>query len=139
MLIGVSDSPDTGFFYSVSSLLELMEQYGAQGRRVYIIMRWTFDVIWPLVYTTFFVVTISYLVINPSYSKYWLIAPILGVVFDFLENILLTIHMAVYPQELTILLYITPFMTLIKWIGIVLTFGIQVYLLILLLLKKRHS
>lgn len=138
-LIGVSEAPDTAFFYSVDSLIELMRQYGEDGRRIYIIMRWTFDVAWPIVYTGFFVTTVSYLCNKLSVTGKWIFIPLLGVLFDILENTFITIHMAVFPTELSFLLAITPYMTLFKWIFIGGSLVVQLVLLILLLTNKRHS
>lgn len=43
--IGVSESPDQSFTYSGAQLYELAKSYGEAGRRTYIKLRWTFDLI----------------------------------------------------------------------------------------------
>lgn len=54
--IGQSESPDQSFLYSGSQLYDLAESYGEGGRKTYILLRWTFDLVWPVVYTLFLVV-----------------------------------------------------------------------------------
>ncbi|NBD35726.1 MAG: hypothetical protein GVY30_06970, partial [Chloroflexi bacterium] len=50
---GEAGSPDTSLFYAPDELYRLAEAYGPSGRAAYIRARFTFDVIWPLVYTAF--------------------------------------------------------------------------------------
>ncbi|NIV29382.1 MAG: hypothetical protein GWN58_07700, partial [Anaerolineae bacterium] len=57
---GSSDSPDTSFFYSPSDLYRMAESYGEQGRQAYIRARFTFDLVWPLVYTFFLTTSIGW-------------------------------------------------------------------------------
>ena len=57
---GSPDSPDMSFFYSPSDLYEMAEAYGEQGRKAYVEARFTFDLIWPLVYTLFLATAISW-------------------------------------------------------------------------------
>ena len=44
-------SVDTSMYYTPDNLFEIAEAYGEAGRTAYIRARWTFDVLWPLVYT----------------------------------------------------------------------------------------
>jgi hypothetical protein len=48
--IGVSESPDTIMFYHPNDFYALMILYGVKGRRIYIILRWTFDLVYPFAY-----------------------------------------------------------------------------------------
>ena len=41
--------------YSTSDLYEMAQSYGADGRGLYVKARFTFDLVWPLVYTLFLV------------------------------------------------------------------------------------
>ena len=43
-------SPDMSFFYTSDELYQMAEAYGQAGREAYIRARFTFDLIWPLVY-----------------------------------------------------------------------------------------
>jgi hypothetical protein len=51
--IGVSESPDTMMFYHPNDFYALMTLYGLKGRQIYIILRWTFDLVYPFVYGLF--------------------------------------------------------------------------------------
>ncbi len=50
---GISEAPDISFFYTSDDLYDLAARYGENGRQTYIVMRWTFDLVWPIVYTAF--------------------------------------------------------------------------------------
>jgi len=53
-------SPDTSFWYTPDDLYRMVEAYGPAGRQAYLWARWTFDLVWPLVYTAFLSLTISW-------------------------------------------------------------------------------
>ena len=57
---GDAGSPDMSFFYSPRDLYGMAEAYGSQGRVDYVRARFTFDLIWPLVYTFFLATAISW-------------------------------------------------------------------------------
>ena len=52
---GSAVSPDTSIFYSPAGLYQIAKSYGEEGRRAYIRARFTFDLVWPLVYTLFLI------------------------------------------------------------------------------------
>ncbi|MBK6645342.1 MAG: hypothetical protein IPG44_06250 [Anaerolineales bacterium] len=54
-------SPDTSYIYSAGDLYQMAEDYGAEGRAAYIYARFTFDLVFPLVYGFFLTATISWL------------------------------------------------------------------------------
>lgn len=57
---GIDKSPDMSFLYSADDLYQIAQVYGEQGRASYIKVRFTFDLIWPLVYMAFLTTTISW-------------------------------------------------------------------------------
>ena len=116
--IGVAESPDTALIYTAQDLYELAESYGEAGRSTYILLRWTFDVAWPLVYA-FFVMTLTMQLAKSIQHRRWpqylyLIA-FWGMVFDYLENLGTTVVMARYPLESGLIAELTPFFSLLKW------------------------
>jgi len=125
-LIGTNISPDTSFFVLPKRLYEIARIYGSDGRRAYIVLRFTFDLVWPCVYLLFFVSSFTYL----GMRKY--ILPILGVVFDLLENITASILMGLYPKEIYPLAYLFSIFNAAKWVFITASF----IMLIVLLIKK---
>ncbi|MCA9766841.1 MAG: hypothetical protein KC455_10540 [Carnobacterium sp.] len=137
--IGQSKSPDQSFLYSGSQLYELAESYGEAGRKTYILLRWTFDLVWPVVYTLFLVVwTIKlgeYIPRNQRMS-YLVFLPIIAAFFDLLENIGATIVMARYPLQSGISQTITPVATFIKWNMVLASFLLLLFLMIKILRIK---
>ena len=120
---GEGPSPDQSFIYSPADLYRMAEAFGAEGRAAYVRARWTFDVVWPLVYTFFLATTISWLGKRafPAGSKARLLnlTPALGLLFDYLENICASIVMARYPAQTPVIDLLTTVFTPIKWVFVV--------------------
>ncbi len=137
--IGHSSSPDTSLFYSADDLYQMAENYGESGRATYINLRWTFDIVWPLVYSLFLVLWIiklsQYLSLYP-FTRFLFIMPIVAMVLDFLENIGATIIMFRYPLSSGIIARITPIMTFFKWITLSGSFLIIIILVFLIVSSK---
>ena len=114
-----SGSPDTSFFYTPERLFELADVYGEEGRQAYVRARFSFDLIFPFVYGIFFVTTISWLLgeITEAPNRWRLLnlGPILGVIFDLLENISTSIVMLGYPEHNLVAAQVAPIFTLVKW------------------------
>jgi len=115
--IGVESSPDTEMMYSEEDLYDIADSYGEEGRRIYVIIRWTFDVIWPLVYL-FFLLALTIQLAKPSKYK-WIhklyIISIVATGFDYLENTLVTVVMVSYPKELFTIGTLASIASLLKW------------------------
>jgi len=113
-------SPDTSLYYSRDELYGMAEAYGAQGRAAYVRARLTFDVIWPLVYTLFLSTAISWLYARAfEPGSAWRranLAPVLGALFDYLENLSTSVVMLRYPDHTPVVDALAPIFTLIKWI-----------------------
>lgn len=113
-------SPDLSFYYSPHELYKMAEAYGEQGRADYIWARFTFDLIWPLVYTLFLGTAISW-TFSLAFSersvwRWGNLAPILGMIFDYAENISTSLVMYRYPETSGFLVMLAPIFTSIKWI-----------------------
>ncbi len=144
--IGVMDSPDTSLIYSGKDLYNTAKSYGQEGRNIYIKLRWTFDLAWPIVYTLFlasWIIKLSEYISRGSKNKtikYLFLLPIIAMFFDFLENIGATIVMTRYPLQSSIIATITPVMTLLKWLTLSGSFLIlMVLILISILIKVRTT
>jgi len=118
--IGDAGSPDLSFFYSEEELYQMAERYGEEGRAAYIKARFTFDLIWPLVYAAFLAAGISWTNRKafPLDSRWQQanIIPILGAFFDYLENVSTSIVMARYPSQTVVLDVSAAIFTMLKWI-----------------------
>ena len=116
---GSADSPDTSFFYSASDLYRMAESYGEQGRQAYVRARFTFDLVWPLVYTLFLATAISW-VSGRAFApdSRWQranLAPLLGALFDYLENLSTSLVMLRYPDRTPVVDALAPVFTALKW------------------------
>ncbi len=113
-------SPDLSFYYSSDELYRMAEAYGEQGRKAYLQARWTFDLLWPIVYTVFLSTAISWLFkLGLSVGSRWRIAnvvPVIGMLFDYLENISTSLVMLRYPQPCLLGATLAPIFTSLKWI-----------------------
>jgi hypothetical protein len=132
--LGLLEMPDTKFYYTSTKLYMIAESYLESGRSYYIQRRFSFDIIWPIVYGAFIFITSSYLVIKTKsnkklvYNSLYLI--LYGVMFDFLENIFVSIVMAIYPVKTYGIDILAGVMTMFKWIFI---YGSFIFLIIILL------
>ncbi|MBM3137144.1 MAG: hypothetical protein FJZ98_03030 [Chloroflexi bacterium] len=117
---GETGSPDTSLFYSPGDLYRMAEAYGPEGRQAYIRARFTFDLAFPLVYGFFLIACNSWLLskIIPAGKSWRLlnIAPLAGVLFDFLENFSAAWVIGRFPLDAPIFATIAPAFTLFKWI-----------------------
>lgn len=113
-------TPDLSLFYTPGDLYAAAETYGQEGRSAYIHARWTFDLIWPLVYTFFLATSISWLtrVAFPAGSvwHYANLTPLLAALLDYLENASTSLVFARYPLVTPGVDGLAPVFTLIKWL-----------------------
>ncbi len=116
---GGSASPDTSFFYTPSDLYQMAESYGEVGRQAYIRARFTFDLIWPLVYAFFLTTAISWTFGRAfSSNSRWQganLVPLLGTIFDYLENVSTSLVMFRYPDQTMVVDVLAPLFTVVKW------------------------
>lgn len=125
---GGTGSPDTTFFYTTADLYRMAESYGEIGRAAYIHARFTFDLVFPLVYTAFLATAISWFFRRgfPPGSCWQLanLAPLLGAIFDYLENISATLVMGRYPALTPVVDSLAPLFSVIKWIFVIGSFAL---------------
>lgn len=124
-----SSAPDTSLSFDINSFYSMLEQYGSEGRRLYILQRWTFDVAWPIVYGLFLCSTTLFLSEKLHSNNRYYLFPIIGVVLDILENSFSSVTMAIYPNKLDILYYLLRISSMLKWSVILISFILILYLL----------
>lgn len=138
---GSSASPDTSLFYTTEQLYDWAEAYGAAGRAGYIRARLTFDVVWPLVYTLFLTTALSWLMARGfAAGSAWRranLAPLLGMLFDFLENGATSLVMARYPAETPVVAELAGVLTLVKWLFVGGSFGLLLVGMVAALRRRR--
>jgi len=128
---GGAGSPDRSFFYSADDLYGWAEAYGAQGRRAYVRARLTFDVVWPLVYTLFLSTALSWVMARAvAAESVWSranLVPVLGMLFDLLENGATASVMTRYPQATPVVASLAGFLTLVKWLFVYGSFALLLF------------
>lgn len=116
---GAARQPDTSLFYTAAELYDMAEAFGPAGRQAYIWARFTFDVIWPVIYGLFLVTAVGWLsarVFRPGSPWRQLnLVPALGVLFDYLENLSTSLVMARYPAQTPVVDLLAGPFTLTKW------------------------
>ncbi len=126
--IGDAGSPDTSFIYTAADLYRFAEAYGPEGRAAYVRARFTFDLVWPLVYTFFLTSSITW-----AYARAFLpasawrlanLVPLAAMDFDFLENLSAALVMVRYPRATAVVDVLAPVFTVLKWILVTGSFGL---------------
>jgi hypothetical protein len=117
---GGAGSADSSLFYTPKTLYSFAEAYGPKGRQAYIRARLTFDLAWPLVYTFFLATSLSWLFHRgfPSESHWQRVnlAPVLGLILDYLENGAAVAVMARYPAPTDLAAWLAAVFTPLKWL-----------------------
>lgn len=113
-------APDTSWWYRPDDLYAAGEAWGPAGRSAYVQARVTFDVLWPLVYGAFLVVTLAWTWARTTApgSRWRRVAllPVLVVALDYAENLCTATVMARYPARTPVLAELAPVFTGAKWL-----------------------
>lgn len=113
-------SPDTSWAYSAEELYQMAEAYGAQGRAEYVYARFTFDLIFPVVYLFFLGTSLSWslakIFADTNRLRLLNLFPALGWAFDMLENISAALVFWRYPDFTPVIANLAGIFTFIKWI-----------------------
>lgn len=115
---GTSETPDSSYLYAADDLERLAGEYGEQGREHYIRSRFTFDIVWPLVYGSFLqssLLLASRRTVLGRLPGPVVFLPSFAVVFDLLENVSAAIVMASYPTPRPMMAQFAPVFTFLKW------------------------
>jgi hypothetical protein len=137
--------PDLSFWYSVKDLYRWADAYGAEGRQAYIQARFSFDLVWPLVYGAFLTTALSWLFgrVFAAGSRWRLLnlVPVAGVLLDYLENVSASVVMGRFPLRTPGVAHLAPVFTATKWVCVggsfvLLVVGIVAYALHL---RKRNA
>ena len=95
---------DLMFFYTPAKAFEMMDKYGEAGRAVYLKIELTADIIYPIIYTLFYGLLLSWLFQRSFKSgskiQKWNVMPVGAWFFDLLENVGIVSILAMYPSKL---------------------------------------
>ena len=111
---------DLQLFYTPDEVYSMVESYGDAGRASYSMFELTGDIIYPIVYTLFFSLAITWLFqrcfpSNSGMQKYNVV-PFGGWLFDLLENLGIVSMLSIFPSTPAALAWVTALCTLAKWL-----------------------
>lgn len=125
---------DLSFFYSPARALDMAAGWTAEGRLAYIAARWSFDLVWPVVYGLFVLSAWSFSLarVAPGFRKRGLAAGLtmLGPAFDFMENISATVLLAAWPGKPWLAAWTASIGTALKWVFVISGIGGALVLLV---------
>lgn len=118
--MGLTPSIDTNFSFDPNLIYSILVGYGPSGRAFYLFQRWTFDLVWPMVYgfPIFFTLRLWLRNVNSSLLKLFVYLPLMAMLLDYLENITYSTMILLYPTEWIALAYFGVFISLLKWIAL---------------------
>lgn len=128
---GANVTPDSSFFYSASELHSIVSKYSDIGIDAYIKSRWTFDLLWPVLYFYFMIsvlIRFKYVIKSNIMRTFIITLPLLAMSFDILENILCSFYMARFAEPLVVIAKFAAFMSAMKWIFVFASFAFMLYL-----------
>lgn len=110
---------DLQFFYTPEKAYSMIASYGDTGRAIYRTFELTGDIIYPIVYTLFFSLLITWLfqrgfAANSKLQKLNVV-PFGGWLFDLLENVCIVAMLSLYPSTPTAIAGLATIFTIIKW------------------------
>lgn len=110
---------DLMFFYTPEQAFAMIDKYGEAGRSIYWKIELTADIIYPIIYTLFFGLLMSWLFqrgfkSNSAIQK-WNVMPVGGWLFDLLENVGIVSMLSMYPAKPEFLAWLTMIFGSIKW------------------------
>lgn len=111
---------DVLLFYTPEKVYSMVASYGDVGRADYRLFELTGDIIYPIVYTLFFSLAITWLFQRgfPSNSvmQKYNVTPCGGWLFDLFENLGIVAMLSVYPSTPALLAWVTALFTVLKWL-----------------------
>ena len=122
---------DLQFFYTPEKVYGMIASYGDEVRASYRTFELTGDIIYPIVYTLFFSLAITWLFARgfPSNSvmhKYNVV-PFGAWLFDLFENLCIVAMLSVYPSTPVALAWVSTIFTMTKWLFILPTALLLLY------------
>jgi hypothetical protein len=134
-------SPDLSILYSAEDLYWFADNYGLDGRALYIRSRYTFDIVWPVIYTVFLSISMSWFFRGLIKSRSWIgrsnLLPWVAGGFDLLENLSISFVMYRYPLQTPVFDHLAPIFTLAKWITLGISFILLGYGILVIILRRR--
>lgn len=122
---------DLMFFYTPDKAFAMIEKYGEAGRDLYLKIEMTADVIYPIIYTLFFGLLLSWLFQrgfkSDSKMQKYNVMPVGAWFFDLLENIGIVSMLSMYPSQPAVLAWLTMIFGSLKWLFFLATVGLVLF------------
>jgi hypothetical protein len=110
---------DLQLFYTPAKIYGMIKAYSPELRVSYRLFEMTGDIIYPIVYTLFFSLAVTWLFqhgfASTSPMQKYNVVPFGAWLFDLLENICIVIMLTIYPSTPSALAWISAVFTLVKW------------------------
>jgi len=111
---------DPQIFYTPEKVYSMVAAYGEAGRANYRTFELTGDIIYPIIYTLFFALLVTWLfqrgLASDSPVQKLNIVPLGSWPFDLLENLGIVTMLSIYPSTPAAAAWLTAMFTLVKWI-----------------------
>jgi hypothetical protein len=110
---------DLQIFYTPDKVYKMVESYGEAGRASYRTFELTVDILYPVVYTLFFSLAITWLFqrgfASTSSMQKYNVVPFGAWFFDLLENLSIVSMLSVFPSTPAALAWAAAIFTFVKW------------------------
>lgn len=114
---------DLQFFYTPEKVYGMIASYSEDTRASYRTFELTGDILYPIVYTLFFSLAITWLFQRGFSSKSAMhkynVVPFGAWLFDLFENLCIVAMLSVYPSTPAALAWASAIFTLIKWLFVI--------------------
>ncbi|HEY0109307.1 MAG TPA: hypothetical protein VGB67_06730 [Fibrella sp.] len=132
---------DLTFGFNPSRTLQMVADYGPEGRAYYARVELTVDMLYPLVYSLLFAVILALLFRNKSYRPFASVTllPFLTLLCDYLENAAIVGLLTTYPGQSPVLATLCELAKLIKWLLFGLIIGFILYGLFRRIIPTRQQ
>jgi hypothetical protein len=118
-LLGASGPMDLKLFYTPAEAYVMIQSYGEAGRSAYRTSELTLDIFFPIAYTLFLALSISWLhqraFDESSVFRRVNLLPLGVWLFDLTENLGIVALLSLFPAHLTSLFTLTAIATGLKW------------------------
>jgi len=113
---------DLQFYYSPETARSMLESYGPEGIRLYLMAQWSVDLVFPIIAGLLFSTCLCWL----GAKNWWLLGPILTAA-DWTENIFITILLLRFPIFSQETAWAACIFTMLKWGTVLFGYGPIIY------------
>jgi len=128
---GAAGPIDLQFFYTPEKVYGMVASYGDEIRASYRTFELTGDIAYPIVYTLFFALAITWLFrrgfpASSNMHKYNVV-PFGAWLFDLFENLCIVTMLSIHPSTPAALAWISTIFTMVKWLFAVASIGLLLF------------